>query len=176
MWQLCHSFRVWYGKDCIDLCQYFQLVALCLHPLQDRLDVFYCLMVLFWRGGWCTVYFLHRCGAPPFFAVVTALFCSRCDRWKKLVLFPRLEFRRLSSPLADVVVKKTRLCQKGDPFGHHHGIEDCLASCSREFSLLFQLFNQSVKGFRGVVGPHHIDCILLEVDIVNRPVAGEKML
>ena len=82
----------------------------------------------------------------------------------------------MSSPLFDVIVEHPHPCQKGDPFGHHHGVVDCLASCSRKFSTLFQLFNQSGKGFRGVVGPHHLDCILIKVNFVNPPVAGENIL
>ena len=55
---------------------------------------------------------------------------------KQLILFPRLEVGRLLSPLADVVVEHPPLFQKGDPFGHHHGVVDCLAYSSRELSPL----------------------------------------
>ena len=68
------------------------------------------------------------------------------------------------------------MCQKGDPFGNYHDVGDFLASCSLEFSPLFQLFNQLSKGFRRVVRPHHIDCVLLDIYLVDHPVAGKQIL
>ena len=82
----------------------------------------------------------------------------------------------MSPPISDVVVEHPCMCQKGDTFGYHHGIGDYLASCLRKFPPLFKLFNQSVKGLQGVLGPHQIDCVLLKVDLVDRPISLEKML
>ena len=158
------------GKYCIGLCQYFQLVALCLHPLHDCLDVFYRLMVIFWRGRWCNVDILHRRGVTQFSCgCYSSFILSVCSVKKQLVLCPRLKVGRLLPPLSDVIVEHPCLFQKGDKFGHHHGFGDCLDSFSRKLSPLFQLFNQSGKGFRGIVGPHHLDCFLLEVDLVDPP-------
>ena len=130
-------------------------------------------MVLLWRGRWCTVDVLHPHVVPPFFCGFYHYFMVLvCLVKEQLVFFPRLEFRGFSSPLSDVVVEHPLLCQQGDTFGHHHGVGDFLAFCLREFSHLFQLLNQSVKGFRGVVGTHHLNCVLLKVDLVDHPVSG----
>ena len=127
-------------------------------------------------GGWYTIYVLHRRGVPYFsWGCYRSFMLSMCSVEKQLVLRPRVLVGGLTSPLSDVVVENIRLRQKGDPFGHHHGVGDRLPSFSREFSPLFQLFYQSGKGFRGVIGPHHLHCILLEVDFVNHPVSGEKV-
>ena len=48
------------------MCQSFQIVALCSHYLHNCLNVFYHLMVLFWKVRWCTVYVLHCRVVPPF--------------------------------------------------------------------------------------------------------------
>ena len=72
---------------------------------------------------------------------------------KNLVLHPLFVVNILFSPLSDIFVEHPHLCQKVDPFIKHHGVGDFLDSCLREFSTLFQLFNQLVKEFRGVVGP-----------------------
>ena len=175
--QLCHYRWVRSGKDCIGLSQSFQLVALCLHPLQNRLYVFFRLMVLFWRGRWCTVDVLHCWGVPPFsWSCYRYFMLSVSSVKEQLVILPRLEVVRLSSPIADVVVEHPCLCQNGDPFGHHHWVEYCLASCLREFYPLFQMFNKLGKRFRRVVGPHHLYCIFLEVDLVDHPVSGKYIL
>ena len=63
---MCHYCGVRSGKDCIGLCQSFQILALCLHYLHGCLYVFYHLIVLFWRVRWCTVYVFHCCGEPAF--------------------------------------------------------------------------------------------------------------
>ena len=69
------------------------------------------------------------------------------------------------------------VCTKNcDPFGKNHGVSNCIPSCLREFSPLFQLFHQSGKGFRGVVGPHHLYGLFLEVDFVYFPIAQETVL
>ena len=68
MCKLCHYCAVRSGKDCIGFCQSFQLVALCLHSLHDYLYVFNHLIMLFWRGGWCTVDVLH-CRNVPYFSL-----------------------------------------------------------------------------------------------------------
>ena len=90
-----------------------------------------------------------------------------CSVEKQLVLCPSLLAGGLTSPLSDVVIENPRLRQKGDTFGNHHGVRDRLPSCSRELSPLFQLLYQSVKGFRGVIGTHHLHCIILEVNFVD---------
>ena len=51
-----------------------------------------------------------------------------------------------------------------------------LPFCLRKLSPLFQLFYQSVKVSHGVVGPHHLYGIFLEVDFIYRPVDLEKVL
>ena len=90
---------------------------------------------------------------------------------KKLVVVPRLLFGGMMPQLSDVVIENRYLCQKGDTFGHHYGVGDRLTSFLRELSPPFQWLYRSGKGFRGIVGPHHIYCILLEVNFVYRPVA-----
>ena len=175
MCQLCHYRKAWTGKDCIGLLQSFQLIALCLHSLHNCLNVFCHLMVLFWSGRWFTIDVLHCRGVPPPFPCgFYWYFLLSVRSVKEQFLFrPRLEFGGLSSQLSDVVVKKKRLRQKGDSFWHHHGVRYCLSSWSRELSPLFQLFNQSGKGFRGVVWFHHLDWIFLEVDFADSLVAGK---
>ena len=90
---------------------------------------------------------------------------------ERFVFFPRLLFSGLMSPLSDVVVENPHLLQKVDPFGHNHGVGYFLTSLYREFSPHFQFFDQLGKGFRGVIGPHCLHCILLKVDFFNCPVA-----
>ena len=148
-----------------------------LYPLKYCLDILYHLMVLFWRWRWCTVDVLHCRGVPPFYCGFYHYFLLLVRSLKKqLVLFPILEVIRLLYLISDVFVEHPHLCQKGDPFGYHHGVGNCLESSLREFSPLFQLFNQSSKELRGVVWPHNLDCVLLDVDLVHRPVSGEKIL
>ena len=113
---------------------------------------------------------------PLFPAVVTTLLWSQCAWWKNLVVCPYLLVVGLAYPISDVFVEHCPLCQKGDPFVHHHGIRNCLTSCSLKFSPLFQLFYQSIKGFRRVVAPHHFYGIFLEVDFVYHPIVREKVL
>ena len=66
MCQLCHYRRVRGVKDCIGFCQFFQILALCSHSIHDCLYFLDHLMVLFWRGRWCTVDILHCCVVPAF--------------------------------------------------------------------------------------------------------------
>ena len=107
-----------------------------------------------------------RCFAPsqctPIFLRLLPLFSALgVLSEKKIVLRPCREVGGLLSPLSDLIVDHLHLFQKGDPFGQRHGVADCLASCSRKFSPLFQLFNPTGKGLCGVVGPHHLHCVLL---------------
>ena len=139
--------------------------------------VIYQLMMLFGRRVWYTVYVLHRRGVPSFSCgSYRSSLLSMCSMEKQLVLCPRLLVGGLKSPLSDIVVENLRLRQKGDPFGHHHGVGDRLPSFSHDFSPLFQLCYQSGKGFHGVLGTHHLHYILLEVAFVYHPIAGEKVL
>ena len=127
-------------------------------------------MVLFCKWRWYTIYVLHFCGVPPFSCGYYCSFLISMLLVKEQLVFPpRLEVGVLLSPLSDVVFEHPRMCQKCDHFGHNHGVGDCLASCSCKLSPLFQLFNQLGKEFRGVVGPHHLDCVILEVNIVDQP-------
>ena len=103
MWQLCHYRGVWDGKDCIGLFQFFHIVALFLHPLHNHLDVVYRLIVLLCRGRWYTVDVY-----PPFPAVVTAFFCSRCARWKKTCTSPKSWGRK-------IVISNLRCCRLTPP-------------------------------------------------------------
>ena len=109
----------------------------------------------------CNLLFL---GLLPVFSVLGVL-GGRTD-----CIFPRPLVGVLTSPLTDVVVENPRLRQKGDLFGHHHGIRDGISFCLRKLYPLFQLFYQSGKGFCRVAGPHHIHCLLLNVDFVDHPV------
>ena len=100
LWQLCHYHGFWSSNDCIGLCQSFQIVTPRLHSLHDCLDVFYCLMVLLWRGRWCTIDILHRRSVPPFSCSCYHYFLlSVLSVKKQLVFCPRLEVGGLSSPL-----------------------------------------------------------------------------
>ena len=138
MCQLCHYRGVFSGKDCIDLCQSFQNVDLCLHPLRYCFYVFDHLMVLFWRGLWCTLNFLHCRSVPPFSCGCYRYFMLLvCSVEKQFVFCPRLEVGGLSSPLSDFIIENSCLRQKGDSFWHHHGVVYCLASCSWGLSTLF---------------------------------------
>ena len=91
------------------------------------------------------------------------------------VLCQCIEVGGFSFPLSDVVVEHPRLCQKIDPFVHHHDVRDCLASCSSEFNPLFEIFNLWGKALHRIIVPHHINCVILEVVLVELPVAGEHM-
>ena len=55
-------------------------------------------------------------------------------------------------------------------------IGDGISSCLREFSPLFQLFNNSGKGFCRIGGTHHLQCVPLKINLVGSSVAGEQML
>ena len=80
------------GKDCIGFCQYFQILALCLHSLHDCLYVFDHLMVLFWRGRWCNIYVLHYCDIPAFSCGCYRYFLlSVFSVVKQFIFCPRLE-------------------------------------------------------------------------------------
>ena len=87
LYQLYNNCWFWVGKGCIGLCQYFQIVALCLHAPHNCLNVIYWLMMLFWRGRRCTIYFFTIAVYPPFPEVVTALLCSWCDQWNNRLYF-----------------------------------------------------------------------------------------
>ena len=142
MFQLFHYRGVRAGKDCIGSCQYLQIVDLCLHSLHDCLNVFYHLMVLFCRGRWCTIDFFHFRGVPPFSCGCYRSFLISLLSVKEYFVFIlRLKVRIFSSLLSDAVIENPRLRQKGDSYGHHHGVGDFMASCSRELPPLFQLFN-----------------------------------
>ena len=102
----------------------------------------------------------HICFAPPqctpLFLQLLLLFSAlNVISEKQLVVCPRLLIRGLMSPPSDIDVETPRLHQKGDLFGHHHGIRDCLPSYSRELYPPLKLLYQSGKGFYGVIGPHH---------------------
>ena len=139
--------------------------------------VIYHLMMLFGRGVWYTIYVLHRRGVPSFSCgCYWCSLLSMCSVEKQLVLCPRLLVGGLTSPLSDIVVENLCLRQKGDPIGNNHGVGYRLPSFSHDFSPHFQLCYQSGKGFRGVLGSHHLHCILLEVFFVYHPISGEKVL
>ena len=159
------------------MCQPFLIVALCLNPLYNRLCVFYCLMVLLWRG-----LVVHRiCFAPlqcthillrslPLFSAIGAL------NKKQLVLCQYLEVSRLSSPLAYVIVEHPRIFQNGRSLW-------TLSWRWRLSGLLiawilspFPPVQSLGQGVPRVIGPHHLDCVILEVDLVDRPVSGGNML
>ena len=95
---------------------------------------------------------------------------------ESLLVFPCILVGGLVYQIYYVLVVHVRLCQKGDPFKHHHDIGSHLLSCSRECFPLFLFFDQSVKGFHGVVRPHHLHLILFWVDFFYLPVACEEML
>ena len=48
--QLGHDRCVGAGKDCIILCQYFHILTLRLHSLENSILIVYRLAMLFWRG------------------------------------------------------------------------------------------------------------------------------
>ena len=50
LWQLCHDRWVGAGKDCIRLCQSFKIVTLCIHSLENSIQIVYCLVMILWRG------------------------------------------------------------------------------------------------------------------------------
>ena len=134
-------------------------------------------MVLFCRGRWCNIDNFHRSGVPPFSCGCyrTSLLSVRLAE-KNLYFAHVLRSEDVRIHYRMLFLNTPPLCQERDPFGYHHGVRDCLASCLRELSPLFQLINQSSKGFRGVVGPHYIDCVILEIDFVDHPVARENIL
>ena len=65
LWKMFHELLVATGKDCIVLWQSFHFLALCLHSLENRVQVFYSLMVIF-GGGRGTPYILPLMCIPPF--------------------------------------------------------------------------------------------------------------
>ena len=75
---------------------------------------------------------------------------------ERLLVFPCLLVGVLASAISYVLDEHGRLCKKGDPFRHHHAVANRLPSYSRKLSPPFQFFDQSGKGFRGVVRPHHL--------------------
>ena len=177
MCQLWHYRWVGASKYCIGLYQSFQILALCLHELYGGVYVIYCLMIWLWRGRQYTIYVLHCHNVTSFSCgCYHSSLLSMCSVEEHLVVCPRLLVSGMTSPLSDVFVENTCLCQKYDPFEHHHSVGDRLPSWSHKLSPLLQLFYQLGNGFRGVVGPYHLHCILLEVDFVYHPVAWEKVL
>ena len=142
MYQLCHHHGFRSRKDCIGLCQYFQIVYLCPYYLHYCLSVFYHLMVLFWMEWWCTVYFLRCCGVTPFSCGCYRSFLLLVRLAKDFLLFSLyLEVGGLSSPLSDDVIENHCLRQNGYFFVNNNGVSDCLNYCSCWFSPLFQSFN-----------------------------------
>ena len=98
---------VWAGKDCIGLCQSFQIVSLCLHYLHNNLDVLYRLMMLFWRGRYCTIDVLHRSGVPP---------CS-CGCYRSFLLSVRSVKKNCILPTSwgRLIVVSTLRCRRWKP-------------------------------------------------------------
>ena len=81
LWQLRHDSLFGAGKDYICLCQSFQLVTLRLNSLDDSIQTFYRLMMIFWRFSKYTVDFLTATVYPRLPWVVAPLLCSRWDLW-----------------------------------------------------------------------------------------------
>ena len=119
-------------------------------------------------AGQYSVYVLQRCGVTHFSCgghcfPLLSLFLVE----EKLKGFPRLEFGWLSAPFPNVVVESCPLCQKGDPFWHHHVVGNSLPSWSCKFPPLFVFFDETVKGFCIAICSNNLDNVLLEVDFVN---------
>ena len=67
-------------------------------------------------------YFVPLQCTPFFLLLLPLLYDLGALGKNQLVFSPRLEVGGLLSPLSDVVVENPYLSQKGDTFGHHHGI------------------------------------------------------
>ena len=113
-------------------------------------------------GGRYTVDVLHchgvspfPCGCYQFLLLAVGLVKEDLEFWSCILV------GALKLPHPGVFVEYRRLCQKGDTFWHHHGFGNCLLPCLRELSPLFQFFYKLGQGFRGFLGPHHIDSIFL---------------
>ena len=140
--QLCHDCWFGTGKDCIGLCQYFQIVTLHLHSLDDSVKIVYSLVVPFWWGWrytvdifYCSrVYPLSYNGdCSPLLLMITEEKCFGSG--------PFIEVGGLMSPLSDFLIEGVCMCQKGDPFGYHNPVGNRLPSRRRKWSPLFQFLD-----------------------------------
>ena len=174
LFQLCHYRGVRAGRDCIGLCQLLHIVALCLHYLKSCLYVFDHIMVIFWRGRWCTVYVLHCCGVTDFSCGCYCSFLLLVGLAEKKLYFAhvlRLADCRLQSLMSSL---KIPVCaSRVIPF------DIIIASeivWPPDLAISLPFSNCSIsraREFSGVVWPHHINCIFLEVHFVDHPIAGE---
>ena len=138
IYKVCHDCWFGTGKVCIGLCQYFQIVTMCMHSLDDSVQVVYVLVVLFWWGCRYTLDILyHRCVPPFSFSGDHSTMISMISVEKGLESGPCLDVGGLPSPLFDVLVEGDYLFQKCDIFVHHHCVVNRLPSCTRELSPLF---------------------------------------
>ena len=133
--------------------------------------------MIFYRGRWYTINLLYRCSVSPFscWCCLSPLITMGLVE-ERLLVRPCLLVGGLASPFSYVLVENGCLCQKVYPFRHHNFVGDRLPSWSHKLSPLFQLFDQSGKGFCGFIRTHHIHRIFFWVDLVYHTVVCEEML
>ena len=140
---------IWAGKYYIGLFHSFQFVALLLHSLDGSMYIFYCLMIILCGRMWYTINGLDHSGISSFFCGYYRFPLLAMGYLKENIeVWPGLLVGSLTYLLSAVLLGHFRLCQKGDPFGHHNGVSNRLPSCSCKLYPLFQFFNQSGKEFR----------------------------
>ena len=106
-----------------------------LHYLDNRIQVLYRLVMLFWRGWRYTIDVLYRLCVSP-------LACGGGDRSPLFTIISAEKYIE-SGSLSDILFKDGRLCQKGDPFVNHHRVVNCLTSRTCKFSPLFQFIDKT---------------------------------
>ena len=174
--QLFHDHWVGDGKNCIDMCKSFQILTLCLHFLDDSIQIVYHLVMLFWSWWWYTVDVLYQHCVSPFDCsgdwspLFTTNLVVKC-----LEFGPCLQVGGWSSPLSYILVKCGRLCQKGYPFAYHHFVGISMPSCTCGFSSLFQLLFQLDGVSMGTYSSIVFTAFFLR-SIFNRPIGGKYML
>ena len=164
--QLRHHCRVGTVQYWICLCQILNIVTLGILSLYNCMQWIYCIMMIFWwRGRQYTINVLNHRGVIP-------LSCSG-DRLtllsvvlveKYIESWPNIEVVLLLTPVSDFIIEGCSLCQKGNPFWHHHGVDNFLPSWSCKSAPLSWLVYEAGEELWGVISPHHIHGLFLKVN------------
>ena len=133
-------------------------------------------MMIFWRGRRYTIYVLHRSCISPFPEVVTALLCSWFDWWEKTYRGPMSPDLWFNVSTLGYICWSPPFVPKGwslwTPSWRQKYFSSLLLA---QIISPFPIFYQSVKVFHGVVGPHHLYGIFLEINFIYRRVDLEKV-
>ena len=128
-----------------------------MHFLYDSLSTIYNLVILFWVDCQYTINVLYHCVVSPFSCGgYSSSLIKKGSLVKRLVVCQCFLVGGLKSPIYYVLIEHGCLFQKGDLFRHYHRVGNHIPYCSRKLSPLLKLFNQSGKGFCGVVSTYNI--------------------